>query len=533
MTISWQRRVVPQWTKSTDPGIRFLKNDSDSLLKRENSLSDADLDQLKKVASEFEAEPSIGLAADALRFGLSQPDNEKLRIVAGYVLNSQSIVPIGLRRLAEAIHTGDITKASLHGPLDLNKPVHAAIHDTRRWLSRFPRDSLSWLDLGRLHAAAGNTLSAKQAVQTAHALSPQNRTILRGTSRFFLHAREPDIALSVLDQTARTEKDPWLMAGHLAISSILGKTSRFVKKAKKIVASDAYAPHEITELAGSLATLELEAGYNKEARRLFNISLVEPNENVLAQVQWASKQLNLEPDLPEEWLQNPISSEAGYYHSLLNDQFEGALANALNWHIDEPFASRPMIGASFIAGISGNFTDASNYARQGLISEPENAMLLNNLAFSTGAQGDLENAERIIRKIAALERKALSPHTLANLGMLAYLRNEHVLGAQLYETATQLYRKQRRIEEAASAACFHAYFARLTNAASADALHARAKQEVEESRSRIAQSIFLRLTRTEAKDTAPAVRQAAPRKWHYDQQKNLLIFEKHFPLGKV
>lgn len=533
MTISWQRRVVPQWTKSTDPGIRFLRNNADSRRKRLTPITNSDLEQLEKVTGEFDANPSIGLAADALRFGLLKPDYEKLKAIAKYVLKNHSEAPIGLRRLAEAIDTGDLEKASLHGPLDFKKPVHTAIHDTRRWLSRFPRDSLSWLDLGRLHAAAGNADSARQAVQTALSLSPNNRTILRGTSRFFLHAREPDVALAVLDKTSRTANDPWLMAGHLAISSILGKSSQFTKRAKKIVTSDSLPPHEITELASSLATLELEAGFNKEARKLFNISLSEPNENALAQVQWASKQLNLDPQLPAEWLRNPISSEAGYYHSLLNDHLEEALTSAITWHSDEPFASRPMLGASFIASIFGHFEEASNYARQGLVSEPENAMLLNNLAFSTGAQGDIEAAERIIRKIAALERGELSAHTMANLGMLAYLRGEYGFGMRLYDKAVHVYRRQRRIEEAASAATFHAYFAHKTNAPNADVLLNLAKQVVEESRSRIAKSIFSRLTMTDAKDTAPPIKQIAPRKWNYDQEKNLLIFERHFPLGKT
>ncbi|MBS7807153.1 hypothetical protein [Variovorax sp. PCZ-1] len=532
MTISWERRVVPQWTKSTEPNNRFVRNPITAFSRPTTPIRSADNHEFEKVVAEFELHPSIGLAADALRFGLLNIDSSKLKSIATFILKNDSAMPAGIRRLADSVQSGDLSEVSLTGPLDHKKTLRDGIHDTRRWLVRFPNDALTWLDLGRLHAAAGNTGSAKNAVQTALALSPSNRTILRGTSRFFLHAHDPAAALAILDKSPRTERDPWLIAGHIAINSILGKSSKFTKKARAIISAGSHSPYEISELASSLATLELEAGQNKQAKRLYNISLSEPNENALAQVQWAAKQLNLNPDLPDEWLQKPMTAEAGYYHFLMNDQFEDALMSALTWHIDEPFAARPMLSASFIAAIFGDLNDARSYARQGLITEPDNLMLLNNLAFATGAEGDIEAAETVLKKISSIEKSNINAHTVANLGMLAYLRQELEIGMQLYDTAIEIYRKQHNLEQAAIASIFHWFFSHKVASSKSNEILDKARKVVEESRSRFAQGIFVRITKMHATNTAPPVRQIAPRKWHYDREKNLLIFDKHLPLGK-
>lgn len=529
MTVSWSRRVVPQWVRSSDPEIRFLRSGTSSRQPPPTKRT-ADEAEFLDALSEFQATPNIGLAADVLRFGYQPERWSELRSVAQFVLESKGEVPVGLVRLAHAVADGNLSDLSLHGGLDEVKP-RVAIHDTRRWLARFPRDALSWLDLGRLQASTGNTEGAATSVRTALALRPSSRIVLRAGARFFLHAKDPERALQILDRSERTHSDPWLMAGHIAISSILDRTSKHAKRGRQLVASGTLPAHQITELASSLATVALENGSNREARRLFNLSLEQPNENSLAQAEWAVEQLNITPDLPSEWLDNPASAEAHYYRNLFNNDFEAALVNAVRWHHDEPFASRPMIAASFIAGISGDFRDASDFARQGLVTEPENAMLLNNLAFSTGARGDIQGAERILARIRALEKRELSAHTLANFGMLSYLRGEYALGRSLYECAIRQYKRARRLEEAAVAATFELRFAKQTNAADLDAVQRMAQKLVEESRSRLALGIYSHMSGLTANDTTPPVKQIPPRKWSYDPETHVLTFESHKPMG--
>jgi len=528
MTASWTRRVVPLWVRSAEPPIRFVR-----LRTRPHHqlspLQDSERGELAQVLADFEEEPTIGVAADALRFAFHPEVTPKLKSIAKFILE-QADVPSGLMRLANAVDEESVELVTLHGKSESDKSHQFEIHDVRRWLVRHPHDALSWLDLGRLHAGLGNTAAARRAVQTAYALSPDSRTILRGASRFYLHARDPERALQVLDRSSRTANDPWLLAGHIAISSILGRTSKHSKRAKKLVGAG-LAPGEATELASSLATVELEAGAVRAAKKLFNQALQDPNENSLAQAEWAVHQLNVEPTLPLEWFDNPASAEASYYRDLSNSDFQSALLDAVRWHRDEPFASRPMIGASFIASVTGRLDEASAFARQGLVTEPDNLELLNNLAFSVGSSGNIDAAERIIRKIVALERRDLSGHTLANLGMISYLRGESELADQLYERAIRHYKRQRQLEQAAIAAIFKALFARRTAVSNAESATKMAQGVTEESKSSLAGAVFRMLLGVDMDDPSGPRKVVGPRRWHYDPEKNVLTFERFTPLG--
>lgn len=528
MTVSWERRVIPQWLRSTDPHIRFVRT---SVAHAIEPVSPAVEETFVRELWEFSQTPSVGLAADLLRFGFHPALKDQLVPAAKLILQSRERVPDGLYRLASTIVQGNLQGLSLGGHEGLAKSSKTQIHSIRKWLSEHPRDALTWLDLGRLHAALGNTDSAGRAVSAALSLNPNSRTILRASSRFYLHAHDPDRALRLLERSPRTPDDPWLLAGHIAISSIVGRTSKHAKRARQAVLSGRLSPRDVTELASSLATLDLEAGSNKDAKRLFAIALEDPNENSLAQAEWAGQRLNIEPNLPAEWLENPVSSEANYYRFMLANKFSEALNAAVRWHGDEPFASRPMVAASFIAAITGSYEESAQFAREGLIAEPNNTALLNNLAFAMGATGNLLEAERNLARVMSLEDKEPSGHTLANLGMISYLRDEIDLGDQLYDAAIKTFRRKKDIAEAAVAAAFRAHFARVARVPNANEALVAAKHLAEESRSAIALSIFSMLTKSEVANTAPPPRVIGPRRWHFDRQKNLLTFDPPKPLG--
>jgi len=66
-------------------------------------------------------------------------------------------------------------------------------------------------------------------------------------------------------------------------------------------------------LASAVATIELISGSNKSAKSLFNLSLQAPNDNSLAQIEWASSRLKL--DINEQALKTPLSYEANAENS--------------------------------------------------------------------------------------------------------------------------------------------------------------------------------------------------------------------------
>jgi predicted permease len=122
-------------------------------------------------------------------------------------------------------------------------------------------------------------------------LSPNSRFVLRSAARLYLHANEPDRAHNLLLKAESTPFDPWLIAAELAIAPIAKVGPEFAYEAGWVLNSENYAPIHVTELASSLATLELADGNRRKARKLFQRALQSPTENSIAQVDWAAKQV--------------------------------------------------------------------------------------------------------------------------------------------------------------------------------------------------------------------------------------------------
>ena len=221
---------------------------------------------------------------------------------------------------------------------------------------------------------------------------------------------------------------------------------------------------DVTELAGALAIEELtKNGNTKSARRLFQRALLAPNDNVVAQAQWAARNLGFVQTNVLS-VDNRILevSEAACYQALSHGDLRLAYQKALSWHVDEPFASRPMIAASYLASMLRDFRDAVMIAGAGLVIEPDNVALLNNQAFSQLCLGNLEEA---LESLTAALRVGdiIDPHTVANLGLLAYLSLRPDVGFQAYTNATKAFEHSGKKSSAVMARVFHAFAAKNVN----------------------------------------------------------------------
>lgn len=481
---------------------------------------------LAQALDDFELFPSMGTAADLLRFGprIGRSD-DRLKVAAAYLLEQDGL-PEALRKLAQDVMGGTRTSLWVLPTADCAEGIRQARHS----LSNYPRDALTWLDLGRLHATKGNLNSAQRAVIIALAHGGQNRFILRGASRFFLHAGDPERALATLNHSPRTPRDPWLMAGHIAISSILDRSSQYAAKGRRIVQKHDLPRSETAELAMALGTLELENGATRLAKKMFNIGLESPNENALAQGAWAARELNTALDLPSKWLDASCSVEAAYYQALAEADFERALRHSIHWHRMEPFASRPMVAASFLAGILGQVNDAVAFARQGLVADPENMILQNNYVFSLALAGSIPEAEQALAKVARHEKDGLSAQTIANLGMLAFLSGESELGERLYDSAIGRYQRDKYPQHAAVAGACRALAAELAGSERRDFWKQDAYRLARAAGSPLAERICEALL--DKQSHRPAFSEsyrAIPRRWHYDKQSNVLVVEARKP----
>lgn len=533
MRLSWNRRVVPSWDISRSNHLHFVAPE-----KTENStLPEAaftDVSLVTKAVAEFDALPTLGLASDVLRFSsIVSRDDRRLDSAATYVLRQPERCPEALRRTALAVLNG--ARATLPiNDIDLGASGADATNSIRRlraWLRSYSRDGLAWSDLARLLAARGNNEGANRAIATALYLYPNSRLILRNATRFHLHNKDPERALALLHRHERTRTDPWLMAGHIAVSSIVGRESKLLKRGRQLIESKTLSANDSTELASSLATIELQAGANRAAKKLFNVSLLSPNQNTLAQIEWASKQLKLIPDLPQKWFEAVGSAEAGYYRSITGGDFSTALDRSLAWAEYEPFASRPLIAASFLSSIKANYNDAVAYAQRGLISEPEDTTLLNNLLFASANDSEVHDLNQIVRRILALERNDPSPQTLANLGMLAYLSDDFANGELFYGAALAKARRLNQNELAANCLSFQAFYAMQRCAPNAEAIQESARSAVKAASTSLSNAVFEHLFAPDTNlEKKPLPLRSPLPAWKYDPKANTLVLEGRIPV---
>jgi tetratricopeptide (TPR) repeat protein len=194
-------------------------------------------------------------------------------------------------------------------------------------------------------------------------------------------------------------------------------------------------------LASALGTLELKAGNDKRARRLFRQALREPTENSLAQAEWASNRisgLTIEPqDLGE-----PNAFEARARSGMETGVWEDVIDESWRWHDDQPFDSNATMMGSYAAAVGlEDYEECVRLARAGLVANPGDAMLRNNLAFGLLQLGEVEQAHRALteRPIQGADEEERATH-LATLGLLDYRLGNIERGRELYRRAIAMAR---------------------------------------------------------------------------------------------
>jgi tetratricopeptide (TPR) repeat protein len=204
--------------------------------------------------------------------------------------------------------------------------------------------------------------------------------------------------------------------------------------------SASYLPSQITELASVIGTLELKSGKVKAARKLFQKALDDPNDNVVAQAYWASRRLKAF-DLDERYLKVPLSFEARYISFSQANEWEKAVRETWRWLFDQPFSARPAIQGSYLAGVAlENYIESEEIAKCGLIANPNDPILLNNLAFALANQDNkIGEAEEVFSRI---ETAGLELHKKivwnATKGLIMYRKGFKGEGREYYLKAIKM-----------------------------------------------------------------------------------------------
>lgn len=446
-----RRQVVPRWRPWWVTARLGLADTSATSRK----VGTPDATTIDRRREEWLENRDVRHAADLISTAFGMGLGERARDAAEFVLETETSVPRPLLVLAKTIVNGDAPLPP--SPIDIDHAGrYVRIHKLKSRLKNWPHDAIAYIDIAREYTILGQRRMALKPVSVALALAPHSPFVVRSAARFFLNCGDTERALAVVRRTPHVSSDPWLLAAEIAIASAAETSSRFVRSARSMIDRGRFAPKHVSELASALATVELESGNRRGARKLFAAALQHPTENAVAQAEWVSSEIQ-ELDL-EICELAPRSYEARALICLGEGAWGEAVESAKLWRLDEPFATRSAYFGSWTASVvSNDFLTALQFAEFGLSTKPDDVLLLNNKAVALALLNRPIEAASTLGKTDVVRASERSEATyLATLGLVEYRSGRPEPGRVLYQRARDAAKKSRNAREEAWTMLFQA-----------------------------------------------------------------------------
>jgi Flp pilus assembly protein TadD len=360
-----------------------------------------------------------------------------------------------------------------------------AIRSLRHRLANDPRSAVGWCDLSRSLVVVGKLTDARRAILTAVQLAPSSRYILRSASCCLETLQEPDLALSILRRSEALGSDPWLMSAALAVGRLAGGTPPSARSARAILDDGNWNPRDLSELSAELGTIEMTSSARR-ARQLFRRSAVDPTENALAQIEWATL-VDTGLAIPIDTSHTLNADEAIARKSIQDGTWDSAADSALSWQTDQPFSSEAgIIASSVLSSGLQRFDDGFAAAQDGLRSNPSNLGLLNNAAYSLIELGDAQRARAYLSQIALEEADSRQLAIVsATQGLLSFREGDPERGSSLYEASARIARSANETDIEILGSLMLAREFASTDRSNAAAIFTRAERMARNSRSQL------------------------------------------------
>lgn len=322
-----------------------------------------------------------------------------------------------------------------------DKVLRKIIHKTKNLAKSHLTNSINWIELGRLYTINNQTDKAEKCILIAVNLAPNNRFVLRSAVRFYIHTNQAEKALHYLRKSDATKFDPWLTSAHIASSKLIGRYSPFIKSGSNLINSANYSDFDLTELASSLGTLELESGSFKKSKPLLDLSVKNPNDNSLAQFEWLSKKDNRLIFHSESFLDVKNPFEAFAYETYQKGEFQESFYHCLNWFLDVPYTKRPLIFGSYLACLLNDYNACIILCSAGLRLGNVEVTFINNIVYALCLKDELSQIPKYLDLLAKTPFSEYSDEdkitVQATLGMY-YLRTKDVEpGKEMYKKAIE------------------------------------------------------------------------------------------------
>lgn len=445
------RRVVPNWRSF---GKTTVLRELDSFqLEREKKIEPLSIEEY---IIDWKLNGGVVFASDLLSAAIvnNRTDNPSVNAAAHYILSNKDQASYSQLSLANRIIKPLEDKELLLRPQQSNienilssinpKPIHEKINILKNSIRKNPLNSISYVEIARYYSILGQEEKAIHSINIALIISPDNRFILRSATRLYTHfaTTQNDYLLRIhrlLNKNPITKYDPWLLSAEITVATILKKNSQLIKKGLEMISSKNIDPFAFTELASSIATVELLNGSSRKSKMLFEKALIKPNDNTLAQIEWASIKDNRIESNPEYFLiQNNF--EAMAIDTFHNQKFELALEYAAKWFWDMPFSKRPIIFASNLAStILGDHDKSIMFLKAGEISHPNDPLILNNLAYAYAQRNNTNEALAALGRITNYDQIENSTKLCigATRGLIMFRSGKENEGRRLYIEAIE------------------------------------------------------------------------------------------------
>src|ERR1043166_9266423 len=290
---NFSRKVLPRWRSlARTPAAEIAP-----MSRRRARPSPTDWSMIDDLMKKWRISNDLRDAAEVIDAALLSGKYAEASPAALQVSEHPAVMP-SLKDAADQVlrRIDDRLRPPLPQDLELKtEQVHLAIRTLKARLKLCSRDSFSNLEIARLQSLLGQTGPAERYVELGLSLAPNTRYVLRSAVRFWVHSGDKERALETLWRSESLRFDPWLQAAEVAVADMCDRSPKSLKKKVREIIETAPTDESHSELASSIAMLELKSGQPvRRVRKLLRLSLHSPTENALAQAIWARKRVGLE-----------------------------------------------------------------------------------------------------------------------------------------------------------------------------------------------------------------------------------------------
>lgn len=431
------RRVIPNWRSLRDTvsngELEYPSNEHIAF-----NLEEYEHDWSREHSLLYASELVSAAVANGIRH------NSVAKDAAEFVLNQDGKTTESQRTVALSLFSEDNDRAFPKCNHEIDEllmntgEIYAKIGYLKSIIRKYPFSPINYVEIARFYTMIGQTNQAIKMMNIALGLDSENRFISRSAARLFVHVEDLDLAHYVLRKNKQVAFDPWLMASEISVNLLRERSSSLIKKGVALINSGDFSPFSLSELSSSLGTLEFVKGTQKRSKLFFEKSLISPNDNSLAQAEWAkANKLSLHFDKTVCDKVN-MSYEANALYAYQKDKYEDALKASIRWLNDMPYSKNPIfVGANISYTFLKDYKTAAKILKRGLEANPNEPAFMNNLAYTYALDGKLVEANEIIQKANKVsdidERTQIC--LSATRGLIAYREKRIEEGRALYMEA--------------------------------------------------------------------------------------------------